>query len=242
MDGSDADRMDLLIKAKEGDKSARDEIVESNLGLVYSVVRRFYNRGYEKDDLFQIGCIGLIKSIDNFDVTFNVKFSTYAVPMIIGEIKRFIRDDGIIKVSRSIKELNIKIKILRDTIIKEEGREPSVNELAEKLMVTPEDIAVALEATTAPESLHSVVNEGDSNPVYLIDKFVGNEGAENELVDKLALKEVLNTLEQRERQIIIMRYFQRKTQTEVAEKLGLSQVQISRIEKKVLKVMREKIN
>lgn len=244
MDGlENADRMNLLEKAKAGDKQARDQVVESNLGLVWSVVKRFQNRGYENDDLFQIGCIGLIKAIDNFDTKYEVQFSTYAVPMIIGEIKRFIRDDGIIKVSRSLKELNMKIKILRDSILKEQGREPGVTELAEKLGVSPGDVATALDAANAPESLHSIVNEGDSNPIYLIDRYVeDDDGGERDIIDKIALKEILGTLGQRERQIIFMRFFQSKTQTQVAEKLGLSQVQISRIEKKVLRNIREKIN
>ena len=237
------DRIHLLKLAKEGDKQARDKVVESNLGLVWSVLKRFQNRGYENDDLFQIGCIGLIKAIDNFDAKYEVQFSTYAVPMIIGEIKRFIRDDGIIKVSRSLKELNMKIRVLRERILKEEGREPGINEIAEKLEVSTEDIVAAIDASTAPESLYSVVNEGDSNPTYLIDKFVDNNDlGEESIIDNIVLKEVLQTLNARERQIIIMRFFQSKTQTQIADKLGLSQVQISRIEKKVLQQMREKIN
>lgn len=244
MDGrNETDILSLFKKAKAGDREARNNIVVENLGLVWSVVKRFQNRGYENEDLFQIGCIGLIKAIDNFDTSYDVKFSTYAVPMIIGEIKRFLRDDGIIKVSRSLKELNMKIKVLRDNIIKEKGREPGVNELAEKLGVSAAEVAAAIDASGTPESLHSIVTEGDSNPVYLIDKYIEDDNEEEkEIIDKIALKQVLGALGKRERQIIVMRFFQSKTQTQVAEKLGLSQVQISRIEKKILKSIRESIN
>jgi len=240
---NDGDMINLLKKARAGDREARNSVVVANMGLVWSVVKRFQNRGYDTEDLFQIGCIGLIKAIDNFDTNYDVKFSTYAVPMIIGEIKRFLRDDGIIKVSRSLKELNMKIKVLRDNIIKEEGREPGVNELAEKLGVSAADIASALDASETPESLYSVIKEGDSNPIYLIDKYIEDDrGEERDIIDKIALKQVLGRLGKRERQIIVMRFFQSKTQTQVAEKLGLSQVQISRIEKKILKNIRESIN
>jgi RNA polymerase sporulation-specific sigma factor len=161
---SDINTVELIEKAKNGDKEAQSIMVEQNMGLVWSIARRFQNRGYDLEDLFQIGCIGLIKAISKFDTSFNVKFSTYAVPMIIGEVKRFIRDDGLIKVSRSLKETSNKIKITKEVMLKELGREPSVTEIAERLNITPEEIAMALGATYAPEYLYNSISEGDNSP------------------------------------------------------------------------------
>jgi RNA polymerase sporulation-specific sigma factor len=212
------------------------------MGLVWSIARRFQNRGYDLEDLFQIGCIGLIKAINKFDTSFNVKFSTYAVPMIIGEVKRFIRDDGLIKVSRSLKETSNKIKITKEVMLKELGREPSVTEIAERLDITPEEIAMALGATYAPEYLYNSISEGDNSPILLIDR-VESEAypTESELIDKITLMQILDTLEPREKQIIVLRYFKEKTQTQIAKMLGISQVQVSRLEKKILKELKEKI-
>lgn len=233
----------LILKAKEGDKDAQSLLVERNVGLVWSIVRRFQNRGYENDDLFQIGSIGLIKAIHKFDTGFDVKFSTYAVPMIIGEIKRFIRDDGIIKVSRSLKEMSNKARVTKEIMTKELGREPTVSEIALRLETTPEELVMAMEAGYSPESLYNVVNEGDNSPILLIDR-INSSGDDNEidLIDKIALRQVLDTLQPRERQIIILRYFKEKTQVQIAKMLGISQVQVSRIEKKILEDIRKKIN
>ncbi len=232
----------LIEKAKKGDSKARAQIVEKNVGLVWSVVRRFQNRGYEADDLFQIGCIGLIKAINKFNNSFNVKFSTYAVPMIIGEIKRFIRDDGIVKVSRSLKETSNKARITREIMSKELGREPSVNEMALRMNIPAEELVMALEAGWTPESLYSAVAEGDNAPVLLIDRIEnGDNSSEGELIDKIALRQVLETLAPREKQIIFLRYFKEKTQLQIASMLGISQVQVSRIEKKILEEIRKKI-
>lgn len=236
------DTLVLIEKAKLGDKAAQSDLVERNVGLIWSIVRRFQNRGYETEDLFQIGSIGLIKAIKKFDNSFNVKFSTYAVPMIIGEIKRFIRDDGIIKVSRSLKELSNKARITKEIMTKEEGREPSIREISLRLNIPAEELVMAMEASFAPESLYNTVAEGDTASVQLIDR-ISNESNENEidLVDKIDLRQILKTLKPRERQIIILRYFKEKTQVQIAKMLGISQVQVSRIEKKILEDIRNKI-
>lgn len=239
----DDDMMEMIRKAKSGDKKAQSVLVENNVGLVWSIVRRFQNRGYELDDLFQIGCIGLIKAIKKFDYNFEVRFSTYAVPMIIGEIKRFIRDDGIIKVSRSLKEMANKARITKEIMSKELGREPTINEMAERLDISTEELVMALEAGYAPESLYSAVAEGDSSPVLLIDRIDGDAGSDElDLIDKIALRQILESLNPRERQIIVLRYFKEKTQLQIANLLGISQVQVSRIEKKILQDIRNKIN
>ena len=233
----------LIYMAKNGDKQAQSILVERNAGLVWSIVRRFQNRGHETEDLFQIGCIGLIKSINKFDSSFDVKFSTYAVPMIVGEIKRFLRDDGIIKVSRALKETSNKARITREVMSKELGREPTINELSERLNLPVEDVVMAVEAAYAPESLFNTVGEGDNSPILLIDR-INDEYNENEtdLIDKIALRQVLDTLKPREKQIIILRYFKEKTQVQIAKLLGISQVQVSRIEKKILEELRQKIS
>ena len=193
--------------------------------------------------LFQIGCIGLIKSISKFDSSFNVRFSTYAVPMIIGEIKRYLRDDGLVKVSRSLKEVSNKVKVVREVMSKELGREPAVGEMAERLGIPTEEIVMALEAGYMPESLFNTVGENDNSSILLIDR-INDEanGNETDLVDRIALKQVLDELPPRERQIIVLRYFKEKTQVQIAATLGISQVQVSRIEKRILQEIRKKIN
>jgi len=239
----DNEVLDLIKRAKSGDKQAQSILVENNVGLVWSIVRRFQNRGFETDDLFQIGCIGLIKAIHKFDSSFDVKLSTYAVPMIIGEIKRFIRDDGIIKVSRSLKEISNKARVIKEVMSKELGREPTINEMAERLNILPEDLVMALEASYSPESLYNTVGEGDNSSMLLIDK-INNECnyGEGDLIDKIAVRQVLETLKPREKQIIILRYFKEKTQVQIAKMLGISQVQVSRIEKKILQDIKKKIS
>lgn len=234
--------LDLIKKAKKGDKEVQSVLVEKNIGLVWSIVKRFQNRGYEPEDIFQIGCIGLIKAINKFDDSFNVKFSTYAVPMIIGEIKRFIRDDGMIKVSRSLKELANKTRITKEIMTKELGREPSISEISNHLKIPKEEIVMALEASYTPESLYSTVGEGENSSMLLIDR-IDNERSDNELdlVDKIDLRNVLETLKPREKQIIILRYYKEKTQSQIAKMLGISQVQVSRIEKKILEEIRKKM-
>ena len=226
------DTTELILLAREGDRRARSILVENNIGLVWSIVRRFQNRGHETEDLFQIGCIGLIKAINKFDTSFDVRFSTYAVPMIIGEIKRFLRDDGIIKVSRSLKEVSNKVRITKEILIRELGREPSVSELAQRLDIPMEELVMAMEAGHSPESLFSPISEGDSSSLLLIDKINDScNDDEMDIIDRIALREIMDTLKPRERQIIILRYFKEKTQVQIARMLGISQVQVSRIEK-----------
>lgn len=237
------DRTIELIKlAKEGDRKAREQVATENLGLVWSVVRRFAGRGHELEDLYQIGCIGLMKCIDKFDPAYDVKFSTYAVPMIMGEIKRFLRDDGMVKVSRSLKETAYKVYSVREQMMNEHGIEPTIEELASSLEIEKEDIVLALEAGSEVESIYKTIYQNDGNSIYLIDKLVSSEDESQQAVDRLALEELLGQLEEKERSIIRMRYFEDKTQTEIAGFLGISQVQVSRIEKKVLTKMREQMN
>ncbi len=229
----------LIKKAQQGDKEAQSLLLKNNIGLIKSIVKRFLNRGYEYEDLFQLGSIGLLKAIKNFDPGYNVRFSTYAVPMIAGEIKRFIRDDGIVKVSRSLKELNGKIRQAKDRLTKENGKEPTLNEISEELGVPSEDVVMAIDATAAPEYLYDTIHQDDGSPIFLIDKVVAEEDKSGEMLDRLTLKEMIRKLKPRERQIIMMRYFQDRTQTQIAQKLGISQVQVSRIEKRVLDKMRQ---
>ncbi|MEH7124372.1 RNA polymerase sporulation sigma factor SigF [Bacillus sp. JJ1532] len=231
---------DLIKKSQDGDQSARDTIVQKNMRLVWSVVQRFLNRGYEPDDLFQIGCIGLLKSVDKFDLSYDVKFSTYAVPMIIGEIQRFIRDDGTVKVSRSLKEMGNKIRKAKDELSKSLGRIPTVNELSEFLDIPPEDIILAQEAGRTPSSIHETVYENDGDPITLLDQI--DDGNEGKWFDKIALKEAINDLDERERLIVYLRYYKDQTQSEVAARLGISQVQVSRLEKKILQQMKDRMD
>jgi RNA polymerase sporulation-specific sigma factor len=226
---------DYISKSQQGDKEARDLLVEKNVRLVWSVVQRFINRGYDPDDLFQIGSIGLIKSIDKFDLSYDVRFSTYAVPMIIGEIQRFIRDDGSIKVSRSLKETANKIRRKRDELTKEYGRSPTVREIAEALDITPEDVVHAQEAAKSPHSIHETVFENDGDPITLLDQIADQD---TNWFDKITLQEAIRGLNERERLIVYLRYYKDQTQSEVANRLGISQVQVSRLEKKILKEMK----
>jgi len=232
---------ELLQMAKEGNKEALDSIVQNNSGLVWSVVKRFLNRGYEKDDLYQIGCIGLIKAVRKFDFNFNTQFSTYAVPAIMGEIKKFLRDDGLIKVSRSIKETASKIKLATEFYFGKNGIEPTVSELAKHLKISEEEIVMALEALKPTESLNAVLNEDDKNPVFLLDKIEDGSYDVNKEIEKIALKQLIAELNPKERKLIAMRYFKGQTQSTVADVLGISQVQVSRMEKKILENMRKNI-
>ena len=235
------DTLDLIRQARSGDKQAREQLIKDNMGLVYSIVKRFAGRGHEIEDLSQIGAIGLMKAIDNFDLSFDVKFSTYAVPMISGEIKRFLRDDGMIKVSRSLKDTARKARVQAELLAKSLGREPTLAEIATEIDTTPEDIAVALEAVTDVESLNRTIYQGDGSPIYLMDKIEEDRDWTGEIINRLALKKVMESLEKSDRELIYMRYFLEKTQSEIAGKMGISQVQVSRLEKKVLKTMRERL-
>lgn len=232
--------MELIEKTQNGDESAKDKLVRHNLGLIRSVMKGFLNRGYDIDDLFQIGSIGLLKAIEKFDSSFNVKFSTYAVPMIVGEIKRFLRDDGIIKVSRSLKHTAWIAKQAEEKLCKTLGREPTIEEIAKEIDMEKEEIVMALESSYHPEYLYDVVHHNDGSPLHLIDK-ISNESEDKDLdiVDHILLKEVLGQLKPRDRQVIVLRYFKDMTQSDVAKLLGISQVQVSRIEKKIIEEMRK---
>jgi RNA polymerase sporulation-specific sigma factor len=203
------------------------------------VVQRFLNRGYEAEDLFQIGCIGLLKSVDKFDLSYDVKFSTYAVPMIIGEIQRFLRDDGTLKVSRSLKELANKIRKMKDELSKINGRIPTIKEVAEALQITPEEVVFAQDASKPPTSIHETVFENDGDPITLMDQIA--DESQEKWFEKLALNEAIGTLTERERLIVYLRYYRDQTQSEVANRLGISQVQVSRLEKKILQTIKNQI-
>ncbi|SHE56249.1 RNA polymerase sporulation sigma factor SigF [Clostridium fallax] len=235
------DNAELISLAKAGSEEAMNKVIEINLPLVSSISRKFSNRGYDYEDIFQIGSIGLIKAVNNFDDSFNVKFSTYAVPMIIGEIKRFLRDDGMIKVSRNTKTLAKKLHFDKEELSKRLDREPTIEELSEFSGIDKEEIVYALESASCMQYLYDTIHQDDGAPVLLIDKLSENGDSDEEMIDKLALKEALSTLDNKSRQIIMLRYFKDKTQVQVAKLLGISQVQVSRIEKKVLMAMREKL-
>lgn len=237
---SDEEVKQLIADSQSGNNEARDKLVHSNIRLVWSVVQRFLNRGYEADDLFQIGCIGLLKAVDKFDLSYDVKFSTYAVPMIIGEIQRFLRDDGTVKVSRSLKEMANRIRKTKDELSKRLGRIPTIGEIASEIGVTPEEIVFAQEASRAPTSIHETVFENDGDPITLMDQIA--DEADGRWFDKLALLEAIRTLNERERLIVFLRYFRDHTQSEVAERLGISQVQVSRLEKKILQLIKDQIS
>jgi RNA polymerase sporulation-specific sigma factor len=237
----DEEMQELLAKVQAGDGEAREKLINCNLRLVFNLVKRFANRGYELEDLFQIGTIGLIKAIDKFNMSYNVKFSTYAVPMIIGEIRRFLRDDNPVKVSRSLKENAYRINKIRDSLTKELEREPTLQEIAEKVELSMEEIVASLEAVQIPSSIHDTLYQDDGDPIYLLDQ-LSNEKEDNLWFEKFALREVLNKLSEKEREIIFIRFFEDKTQMEVAKIVGLSQVQVSRIERQALKKFRSLLN
>ena len=232
---------ELIEMAHKGDMKARERLVTENMGLIGSIVKRFVGRGYEQEDLFQIGSIGLIKAVDNFDISYDVKFSTYAVPMITGEIRRFLRDDGILKVSRTIKENAVKCAKAVEELRKDNCKEPTIEEIAKKSGLETEDIVMSISASSEVESLNKVIYQGDGNEVLLMDKIEDNVSRHEELLNSIVVRELLEDLTEREKNIIIMRYFDEMTQTQVADKLGISQVQVSRMEKKILGTMRSKL-
>jgi len=229
-----------IIEAKEGSENAMSKLVENNSGLIWSIVRRFRDRGYELEDLYQIGSLGFIKSIKRFDINFEVQLSTYAVPYILGKIKRFIRDDGPIKVSRSIKELCIKIREVQKEYLNKKGIEIKVEEISKILKVTKEEIVVAMDSINCVDSIYAN-NSKEDNEINILDKIPDNDEHENNLVDKIILKDIIEHLEERDKKIIVLRYYKGSTQMQVAKILGISQVQVSRIEKKVLSDMKKKL-
>lgn len=228
----------LIEQSHAGDKKAKEQLVEENVGLIWCVVKRFYGRGIEPEDLFQIGSIGLLKAIDKFDVTYEVKFSTYAVPMIIGEIKRFLRDDGMLKVSRSLKETAGKAYRAAEILGKKLGREATLGEIAQEIEISEEELVMAMESANQVESLQQVVYKGDNQDISLIDR-IEDENQSEKVVDRLFLAEILRKLDGPDRELLYKRYFMEKTQSAIAKEMGISQVQVSRLEKRILKKIRE---
>lgn len=230
--------LELVESAKRGDKEAKGRLLEENSHLIKSVIKRFKDKGVEYDDLYQIGCMGFLKAIKNFNASFNVKFSTYVVPMVIGEVKRFMRDDGSIKVSRALKTLNMQINKYVASL---GGREVTVFELAEHFGVEEQEIVLAMEASHRPVSLSSPLDDGD-NSTSIAERIECEDDAGDKMLNNLALKELVNGLEERDRKIIMLRYFFDKTQSEIAKKLNISQVQVSRLENKILENLKNKFN
>ena len=231
------DTLTLINRAHQGDKLARDKILIENTGLIWSIVRRFLNRGHEGEDLFQIGCIGMLKAIDRFDTEFDVAFSTYAVPMIAGEIRRFIRDDGIVKISRKIKENQMKITHQREIYINEKKQEPTIEELEKVCDLTKEEIVMAMDASRNVESIDKEMYSKDS-AYTLMDLAEDDTNIEETVLNKIMVQQLMDMLESKERKIINLRYFKNKTQSQVAKEMGMTQVQVSRLEKKILNSMR----
>lgn len=232
---------ELIRRSQDGDKEARDILIEENMGLIHHVVKRFLNRGVEAEDLFQIGAVGLVKAVDRFDLSFGVRFSTYAVPMIAGEIRRFLRDDSMIKVSRSLKELAVKAASLREQLLMERGEEPGVEELSSRLGVEPGELVQAMDSCAEVESLQKVVSQGDREGTSLMERVEQERDEQEELLRRMLLEELLASLDPKERRLIVLRFFHDRTQTQVAEELGMSQVQVSRLEKKILLALKNKL-
>ena len=246
---SSSEKKELLKRTKQGDTDAREKLIDGNLRLVLSIIQRFAGRGGRRenlDDLFQVGCIGLIKAIDNFDMSFNVCFSTYAVPMIMGEIKRFLRDDGMIKVSRTLRENGWKIKKAAEKISYEKGRNAKISEIAAATEITEEDIVLALDANSEIDSIYKSVYRDDGREVMLVDQIVAKETVSDrekeKVINHILIDNLIKKLKGREKKIIEYRYFKEMTQTQIADKLGISQVQVSRLEKKILKRMYIELN
>ncbi|MBQ6705998.1 MAG: RNA polymerase sporulation sigma factor SigG [Clostridia bacterium] len=237
---TEKEKMTLLHQMQAGDKSARDQLVSGNLRLVLSVVQRFVGRGENLDDLFQVGCIGLVKSIDNFDINQNVRFSTYAVPMIIGEIRRYLRDNNSIRISRSVRDTAYKAMQAKERLMAEKQREPTVAEIAKELEIPPEDVVVALEAIVEPVSLYEPVYSDGGDTIYVLDQ-VGDHNDDRNWLDEIALKEAINNLNEREKKILYLRFFKGKTQIEVSNEIGISQAQVSRLEKGALQQIKGEI-
>ncbi len=239
---SNEEKRELFEKIQKGDKTAREQYIKGNLRLVLSIIQRFNNSNENIDDLFQIGCIGLIKAIDNFDITQNVKFSTYAVPMIIGEIRRHLRDNNAIRVSRSLRDIAYKAIYAKETIMKKQENEPTLEEIAKEIDVPAEDIAVALDAIQSPVSLYEPVYSEGGDTLYIMDQISDKKNRETSWVEHLSLRDAMKKLPERENNIIKLRYFEGKTQMEVAEEIHISQAQVSRLEKEALNTMKNQLS
>lgn len=232
---------ELFKKMQSGDLSSREKLVNGNLRLVLSVIQRFNNRGEYIDDLFQVGCIGLMKSIDNFDLSHNVKFSTYAVPMIIGEIRRYLRDNNPIRVSRSLRDIAYKALQARDKLMVKNSKEPTAQEIAKELGVPKEEVVFALDAIQDPVSLFEPIYNDGGDPIYVVDQISDEKNKDTHWTEDIAMKEAMTRLNEREKSILIMRFFQGKTQMEVANEIGISQAQVSRLEKAAIQQMNKNI-
>lgn len=230
-----------IKRAQDGDRFELERLIQQNNGLIWSIVKRFHGRGYETEDLYQIGCMGFIKAIKRFDTSFDVKLSTYTVPYILGEIKRYIRDDGPIKVSRSMKELYVKIRELQRAFMAKEGREITMEELSKELNVEKEDIGIALEAIRPVESIEKVQDGKDGGGISLLDTISNGKDEEELITNRMIIEQLLNDLQTREKEIILLRFYKEKTQTQVAKILGITQVQVSRLERKILDKMRKNL-
>lgn len=235
----DAEMQEMMQKIKAGDNEVKDEFIRGNLRLVLSVIQRFGNRGENPDDLFQIGCIGLIKAVNNFDTSHGVKFSTYAVPMIIGEVRRYLRDNNSIRVSRSVRDTAYKALTIRERMASEMQREPSVSEIAKEMAVPREDVVLALDAIQEPISLYEPVFHDDGDAIFVMDQVKDTKNTDEHWIENIALSEAMKKLTPRERHILELRFFEGKTQMEVAEEIAISQAQVSRLEKNALKYMRK---
>ena len=229
----------LIGKSQSGDKEAREVLIEKNLGLVHHIVKRFLGRGYDPEDLFQIGTIGLLKAIDKFDLKYEVKFSTYAVPMIVGEIRRYLRDNSSIRVSRSLRDTAYKAIYAKEGYVRRYMKEPTVQEIADEIGIAKEDVVFALDAVQTPMSLHEPVYNDGGDALYVMDQVSDKKNREENWVEELSLEAAMERLNERERYIISLRFFEGKTQTEVAGQIGISQAQVSRLEKNALKTMRQ---
>ena len=236
---SKEEKEELFIKIKAGDLKARETFVQGNLRLVLSVIQRFNNRGENIDDLFQVGCIGLIKAVDNFDLSLGVQFSTYAVPMIIGELRRYLRDYNTIRVSRSLKDIAYKALYVKEKLINANSKEPTVTEIAKELDLPKEDVVFALDAIADPVSLFEPVYHDGSEAIYVMDQVKDGKNTDDNWLENIAIAEALDHLNEREKHILDLRYFQGRTQMEVADEIGISQAQVSRLEKSALKHMRK---
>ncbi len=231
----------LIKKAQSGDLDAKEILVKENSPLIKKVISWFRNKGIENEDLFQLGSLGFLKAINNFDCSFNVKFSTYVVPMVVGEIKRFMRDDGAVKVSRAIKTLNLKISKFVDDFFKVNNAQPTISDIAKAFNIDEQEVVLAMDSAKMPISLYTPFDDGDEEGLTVIDRF-DSENDRTDFIDNLALKEVIEKLDSRDKKIILLRYFQDKTQSEIAKILGVSQVQVSRLENKILETLKKKLS
>ena len=235
------EKRELLLKMQSGDNSARETFIKGNLRLVLSVIQRFNNRGENVDDLFQVGCIGLMKAIDNFDLSQNVKFSTYAVPMIIGEIRRYLRDNNSIRVSRSLRDIAYKALLVRDKLVKDNNKEPNISQIAKELEIPREDVVFALDAIQDPVSLFEPIYHDGGDAIYVMDQISDSKNTDENWLENISINEAMKRLTDREKLILDLRFFRGRTQMEVADEIGISQAQVSRLEKTALKHMRKYI-